>query len=197
MSPIIRGKVRVYTTLACEQCKKSKTKCVQSPNITIPIISEKGLSGNDDRSESSKYWGSSNSSNTLVKQEILNEQIMQANSFVDVIKKDTKSNEGKMDVKEKQGVNSEVNLNFNETSETGKCDLPNIQAGVNKSLPTFPAYINFSVNINTKNQVNTADRPRCERCKKHDLKCEYVVSSKKRGPKIRNSKMLVENLINL
>ncbi|CAG8463215.1 8185_t:CDS:1 [Acaulospora morrowiae] len=36
---------------------------------------------------------------------------------------------------------------------------------------------------------------KCIRCQKRNLECIYTSVSKKRGPKTKNSKMLVENLV--
>ncbi|CAG8518490.1 3158_t:CDS:2 [Diversispora eburnea] len=138
MSPSVKGKVsRNYTTLACENCKKSKTRCVQSFDAMTII----------------------NSNDKETKMEIY---------------------ETKMDMGEKD---NKLNSNIQETGN--QCN-PHIIS------PTFTSNPNLNKNLN-KNHIT--ERPRCSRCNRRNLNCKYVPPIKKRGPKTRNSKMSVENLV--
>ncbi|CAG8506437.1 1359_t:CDS:1 [Acaulospora morrowiae] len=202
MSPPTRRQTRVYTTLACEQCKKSKTKCIQLTNIH-----ESNFRNNN---ESNKCWDNNYSDNILVKQE------QKANKFTSPSSTNNsekgtsgiEENRYKKDERDSEKKNlNEIDPDSNEISGINQCNpsktneiLENSRIEANSSqnhLPNFPVYLTFTVNTNANNnnQIDAPDRSPCERCMKRNLKCEYVVSSKKRGPKTRNAKMLVENLV--
>ncbi|CAG8511970.1 18882_t:CDS:1 [Acaulospora morrowiae] len=196
MSPSIRERARHYTTLACEQCKKSKTRCVQSTEVHIPIV-------NESNSSNSQSKGSNDCPNVKQEQKVPGEHVSsfgiignsneisrtQGNSEIFIKKED------RMDANEKENTKNEISSDVKEEiSPKNPCNVTTKETSEFSNLP-FPLN-NFPVNTNTnKNKINVADKPCCLRCKKRNLKCEYILPSKKRGPKTRNAKMSVENLV--